>query len=125
MKILVVDDSQVMRNILKNVIHEKGIKNGEILEAPNGKEAFLITEDQVIDFLFVDWNMPELNGLELVKLLRERERYKNLPIFMVTAEAAKYNVMEAIKAGVTDYITKPITGLTLLKKIDKYFNQAG
>ncbi|TAL37016.1 MAG: response regulator [Spirochaetes bacterium] len=125
MKILVVDDSQIMRNILKNVIHEKRIKGGEILEAPNGQEAFLIMEDQTIDVLFVDWNMPELNGLELVKLLRERDKYKNLPILMVTAEAAKYNVMEAIKAGVTDYITKPITGPTLLKKIDKYLNQNG
>jgi two-component system chemotaxis response regulator CheY len=121
MKILVVDDSQIMRNILKNILHEKRVKDGEILEAPDGKAAFDLLESNEIEILLLDWNMPELNGLELVNILREREKYKNLPIIMVTAEAAKYNVMEAIKAGVTDYITKPITAVTILKKLDRYF----
>jgi two-component system chemotaxis response regulator CheY len=121
MKILVVDDSQIMRNILKNILHEKKVKDGEILEAPDGKAAFDLLESNEIEILLLDWNMPELNGLELVNILREREKYKNLPIIMVTAEAAKYNVMEAIKAGVTDYITKPITATTILKKLDRYF----
>ncbi len=121
MKILVVDDSQIMRNILKNILREKKVKDGEILEAPDGREAFDLLEKNCIDLLLLDWNMPELNGIELVQILRDREKYKDLPIIMVTAEAAKYNVVEAIKAGVTDYITKPITGVTILKKLDKFF----
>jgi two-component system chemotaxis response regulator CheY len=71
-----------------------------------------------IDFLFLDWNMPELNGLDLVKILRSMKKYRDLPIMMVTAEAAKYNVMEAIKAGVTDYFIKPLTGIPFLKKVE-------
>jgi two-component system chemotaxis response regulator CheY len=120
MKILVVDDSMIMRNILKNIISEKTLLDTEVMEAPDGKAAFEILEHQAIDLLLVDWNMPELNGLELVKILRMMDKYKRLPILMVTAEAAKYNVMEAIKEGVTDYIVKPITANMILKKIEGY-----
>ncbi len=121
MKILVVDDSMIMRNIIRNIIQEKNINNAEILEAPDGKAAFEIMDRDKIDLLFLDWNMPELNGIELVKILRVMDKYRNLPIIMVTAEAAKYNVMEAIKAGVTDYIVKPISGVSIFKKIEGYF----
>jgi len=120
MKILVVDDSMVMRNIIKNVLHEKKIPDAEIHEAPDGKSAFEILDGMEIELLFLDWNMPEIDGLELVKMLRSMPKYRGLPIVMVTAEAAKYNVVEAIKAGVTDYIVKPITGHSILKKIEGY-----
>ena len=120
MKILVVDDSMIMRNIIKNILAEKNLGDAEILEAPDGKAAFDILDHNKIDLLFVDWNMPQLNGLELVKILRMMDKYRNLPIVMVTAEAAKYNVMEAIKEGVTDYVVKPVTGMMILKKIEGY-----
>ena len=120
MKILVVDDSMIMRNIIKNILAEKNLGDAEILEAPDGKVAFDILDHNKIDLLFVDWNMPQLNGLELVKILRMMDKYRNLPIVMVTAEAAKYNVMEAIKEGVTDYVVKPVTGMMILKKIEGY-----
>lgn len=120
MKILVVDDSMIMRNIIKNILAEKNLGDAEILEAPDGKVAFDILDHNKIDLLFVDWNMPQLNGLELVKILRMMDKYRELPIVMVTAEAAKYNVMEAIKEGVTDYIVKPVTGMMILKKIEGY-----
>ncbi len=120
MKILLVDDSMIMRTILKNIISDKMMIDTEFLEAPDGKAAFDILDHNKIDLLLVDWNMPELNGLELVKILRMMDRYKSLPILMVTAESAKYNVMEAIKEGVTDYIVKPITANMILKKTEMY-----
>ena len=123
MKILVVDDSMIMRSIIKNILAEKNIENAEILEAPDGKAAFDILEHNNIDLLFLDWNMPELNGLELVKVLRMMDRYRTLPILMVTAEAAKYNVLEAVKEGVTDYIVKPVTAAMILKKLEVYLKK--
>ncbi|MBI9100680.1 MAG: response regulator, partial [Spirochaetaceae bacterium] len=71
-----------------------------------------------IDILLVDWNMPQLNGLDLVKKLRSHNKYVKLPIIMITSEAAKYNVIEAVKAGVNDYLIKPIGDLALLRKIE-------
>lgn len=123
MKILVVDDSMIMRNIIKNILAEKHIDDSEIMEAPDGKAAFEILDHNTIDLLFLDWNMPELNGLELVKILRMMDKYRDLPILMVTAEAAKYNVLEAVKEGVTDYIVKPVTGTMILKKIESYLKK--
>lgn len=123
MKILVVDDSMIMRNIIKNIITEKNLSGAEILEAPDGKAAFDILDHQLIDLLFLDWNMPHMNGLELVKMLRLMDKYRALPILMVTAEAARYNVMEAIKEGVTDYIVKPVTGPVIMKKIEGYLEK--
>jgi two-component system, chemotaxis family, chemotaxis protein CheY len=120
MNILLVDDSRIMRSILKNVIREKMMIDTVFYEAPNGKIAFDIMDETTIDLLLVDWNMPELNGLELVKILRNMEQYRRLPILMVTAESAKYNVMEAIREGVTDYMVKPVTGPMILKKIQSY-----
>jgi two-component system chemotaxis response regulator CheY len=73
-----------------------------------------------IDLFLVDWNMPELDGLELVKKLREMTTYEDTPIIMITSEAAKYNVLEAIRAGVSDYIVKPIRGEVMWQKIEKY-----
>ena len=124
MKILVVDDSMIMRNIIKNILAEKHIEDSEIMEAPDGKAAFDILDHNKIDLLFLDWNMPELNGIELVKILRMMDKYRDLPILMVTAEAAKYNVLEAVKEGVTDYIVKPVTGTMILKKIESYLKKS-
>jgi len=90
------------------------------MEAADGEEAFQILESMVIDVLLLDWNMPRLNGLELVKKLRKMEQYKSLPIIMVTSEAAKYNVIEAVKAGVNDYLVKPITEKKLYNKVRRY-----
>ncbi len=119
MKILIVDDSRIMRNIVKNSL----LKNKEILfdlvEADNGVDAFNILEREEIDMLLVDWNMPHLNGLDLVKKLRSMDKYKSLPIIMITSEAAKYNVIEAVKAGVNDYLIKPIGDKDLIKKIQQ------
>jgi two-component system chemotaxis response regulator CheY len=123
MKILVIEDSGVMRRIHKNTLLEKKIKEEDIIEAKDGSEALEIAEKETIDLFLVDWNMPKLNGLTLVKYLRSMNKYQETPIIMVTSEAAKYNVMEAIEAGVTNYVVKPVRGDTLWEKIKKYIPQ--
>jgi two-component system, chemotaxis family, chemotaxis protein CheY len=120
MKILIVDDSQTMRNIHKNTLIEHSVKEDCLLEADNGDSALALAKDENISLFFIDWNMPGLNGLELVKEIREMDKYTETPIIMITSEAAKYNVIEAIDAGVTNYIVKPIQGNTLWEKISKY-----
>jgi two-component system chemotaxis response regulator CheY len=121
MKILVVDDSRIMRNIIKNTLQYLHSKDNEYLEAADGVEALDLLLHNNIDLLLLDWNMPRLNGLDLVKKLRNMEQFVNLPIIMVTSEAAKYNVIEAIKEGVNDYLVKPVTERGLLTKIKRLF----
>lgn len=121
MKILVVDDSRIMRNIVKNTLKSMYDVEDGFVEAEDGEEAFKILESKVIDLVLLDWNMPRLNGLDLVKKLRKMDQYKTLPIIMVTSEAAKYNVIEAVKAGVNDYLVKPVTEKNLYNKVRKYF----
>lgn len=120
MKILVVEDSSVMRRIHRNTLLENNISEDSIVEAPDGEEAIKLAENGDIDLFLIDWNMPKLNGLELVKNLRHMTEYKETPIIMITSEAAKYNVIEAIDAGVTNYIVKPVRGNTLWNKLKKY-----
>lgn len=120
MKILIVDDSGVMRRIHKNTLKEQKIPDDWLIEAANGEEALKIANTNNIDLFLVDWNMPKLNGLDFVKRLRRTERYKTTPIIMITSEAAKYNVIQAITAGVTDYVVKPIQGSILWDKISNY-----
>ena len=120
MKALIVDDSRIMRNILINILKEKKVHADDILDAPEGKTALDILNRENINLLLVDWNMPKLNGLDLVKIVRKIDKYRDLPIIMVTSEAARYNVIEAIKAGVTDYIVKPISGAIVIEKIKEY-----
>ncbi len=120
MKILIVDDSQTMRNIHKNTLMEHSIGKDCMLEADNGDAALVLAKDEEISLFFIDWNMPGLNGLELVKEIRGMDNYAETPIIMITSEAAKYNVIEAIDAGVTNYIVKPIQGNILWEKISKY-----
>ncbi len=120
MKVLVVDDSSITRRVLKNILKEKSIPESSIIDAADGETALDILNTQDINLLLLDWNMPKLNGLELVKIIRQMDKYKKLPIIMITSEAAKYNVLEAVKAGVSDYIVKPISGVVVMKKLNQY-----
>jgi len=120
MKFLIIDDSMVMRNIHKNLLKEKKISEEGIFESDNGADALEIAQKEDIDLFLVDWNMPGINGLEFVKKIRAMPKYAETPIIMVTSEAAKYMVVEAIEAGVTNYIAKPIHGNVLWEKISKY-----
>jgi len=105
--IMVVDDSRIMRNTVKGVF--SGVDTAcNFIEAKDGEEALALLETQTVDLILLDWNMPRLSGIDFLKQVRAMEQYKDLPIIMVTSEAAKFNVIEALKHGATDYITKPI-----------------
>ena len=114
--ILVVDDSRIMRNIVKNTVSSLKIPC-QFLEADNGKNAYQLLQTNKVSLIFLDWNMPEMNGLEFLKKVRSMPDYANIPIIMVTSEAAKYNVSEAFQNGATDYIIKPVREKVLMEKI--------
>ena len=105
--IMIVDDSRIMRNTVKGVF--SGVESAcSFIEAKDGEEALALLETQTVDLILLDWNMPRLSGIDFLKQVRSMDQYKELPIIMVTSEAAKFNVIEALKHGATDYITKPI-----------------
>lgn len=119
MKILVVDDFSTMRRIVKNLLKQLGYTNIE--EAEDGEQAFTKLQSGEFGFVISDWNMPNLDGLGLLKLVRADAQLNELPILMVTAEAEKEKVITAIQAGVNNYVVKPFTGEVLKEKIDKIF----
>ncbi|WP_448383083.1 response regulator [Desulfosoma sp.] len=121
MKVLVVDDFATMRRIVKNILRELDFK--DIVEAENGAAAVKILESQDIDLIVSDWNMPKMTGLELLKWVRANDKTKDLPFLMVTAEAQKENVMEAVKAKVSNYIVKPFTAAVMAEKLAKILPQ--
>lgn len=123
-KILVVDDMSTMRKILKNMLNKMGHQN--VTEAEDGQPAWEMIESAheqgtPYDFIVSDWNMPVMSGLDLIKKIRETEHLKKLPFLMVTAEAEQSNVVIAVKAGVSNFIVKPFSAVTLKEKIDKIF----
>jgi len=114
--VLVVDDSRIMRNIVKNTFTVLKIPC-RFIEADNGEAALAQLESEQVDLVLLDWNMPKLSGIDFLKKIRAMDKYKDLPIIMVTSESAKFNVIEAHAAGVTDYIVKPINDKIFLEKL--------
>jgi two-component system chemotaxis response regulator CheY len=119
MTILIVDDSRIMRNLIKNYFTELGTGHCDYVDAENGEEAFKLVQNRSIDLVFLDWNMPKMSGIEFLKQIRSISQYKQLPIVMVTSEISKTNVIEALKNGATDYIIKPIDDKIFKEKILK------
>jgi two-component system chemotaxis response regulator CheY len=120
MKILVVDDFPTMRRIVKTLMRQNGYSN--FVEAEDGQQAMKVLETVPdIEFIVSDWNMPNMTGLEFLKAVRAHPQFKHLPFLMVTAEAEKENIIEAVKNGVSNYIVKPFTGATLQEKLTKVF----
>jgi len=118
--ILVVDDSHVMRNIVKNTFTLLKIPFN-CLEADNGASAYRLLEANKVDLVFLDWNMPDMDGLEFLKKVRAEPEYSKTPIIMVTSEAAKYMVIEALECGATDYIIKPFREKLFIEKVNGIF----
>ena len=116
-KILVVDDFATMRRIIKNVLKKIGFKN--IIEADDGSTALKELDNNNIGLIISDWNMPKMNGLELLKTVRDSKIYKDVPFLMVTAEAQKQNIIDAVQSGVSNYIVKPFSEESIIKKLEQ------
>ncbi len=123
MSILVVDDFPTMRRIVRSLLKELGFTNVE--EAEDGQEALGKLKSGDFEFVVSDWNMPNLDGLEMLKQIRADEAMKALPVLMVTAEAKKENIVAAAQAGANGYIVKPFTAATLEEKLNKIFEKLG
>jgi len=121
MKILIVDDFSTMRRIIKNLLRDLGFTN--TVEADDGNTAVPILKAGGIDFLVTDWNMPGMQGIDLLRYVRADEKLSKMPVLMVTAEQKREQIIEAAQAGVNGYIVKPFTAATLKEKIDKIFER--
>ena len=119
MKVLIVDDFATMRRILRNILKQIGFT--DIAEADDGDTALKELKKGKYDLILCDWNMPEMPGIDLLKTLKADEQLKNIPFVMVTAEAQKENIIEAVKTGVSSYIVKPFTADTVSEKLKKVF----
>ena len=116
MKILIVDDSLTIRRIITNALKTVGFS--DTIEASNGKEALEKLNTAKVDFIITDWNMPEMNGLDLIKEVRANPLYSAMPILMITTRGTERDVVEALQAKVNSYIMKPFTPQELKEKID-------
>ena len=121
MKVLVVDDFATMRRIIKNVLKQIGFTS--IIEADDGSTALAVLKKEKVDLIVSDWNMPKMTGLDLLKAVRSDESMKDMPFLMVTAEAQKDNVIQAVQAGVSNYVVKPFTAEALKEKLEKVFGK--
>lgn len=121
MTVLVVDDFATMRRILRDVLKEIGFT--KIVEADDGSTALAVLKKGKVDLIVSDWNMPEVTGLELLKAVRGDESMKNVPFLMVTAEGQKDSVVQAVQAGVDNYVVKPFTADTIKEKLEQIFNK--
>ncbi len=119
MKVLVVDDMVTMRRIVKNILKQLGF--GNIDEAENGQEALQKLRAETFGFVVSDWNMPVMTGIDMLRAIRADDKLKAIPVLMVTAEAQQSNLIEAVQAGVSNYIVKPFTAETMQEKIAKIF----
>jgi two-component system chemotaxis response regulator CheY len=118
-KILIVDDFATMRQIVRKSLKELGLNN--VQEAVDGVDALDKLGKEQFGFIISDWNMPNMMGLDFLKAVRANEKLKGIPFLMVTAEAKRDNVLEAAKAGVSQYIVKPFTVASLEEKIKAIF----
>jgi len=121
MKILVVDDFSTMRRIIKNLLRDLGFTNTH--EADDGNTALPMLQTGNFDFLITDWNMPGMQGIDLLKAVRADDKLKTIPVLMVTAESKREQIIEAAQAGVNGYIVKPFTAATLNEKLEKIFER--
>ena len=122
--VLVVDDASFIRDLIKNCLRNyfPGIR---IEDAVNGRKAQTLLTRESFDLVLCDWEMPEMSGLELLSWCREQDQLKTLPFIMVTSRGDKENVIQAIQAGVSDFVSKPFTNEQLLSKVKKAFTKAG
>lgn len=123
LRFLVVDDFATMRRIVRNLLKDLGYEHVE--EAEDGQEALHKIREGNFDFVISDWNMPNMDGLQLLMEIRKDPQLNTLPVLMVTAEAKKENIIAAAQAGASGYVVKPFTAATLEEKLNKIFEKLG
>ncbi|MFU0920862.1 chemotaxis response regulator CheY [Kluyvera sichuanensis] len=123
LKFLVVDDFSTMRRIVRQLINQLGLKNVQV--ASDGVDAMNKLQTGGFGFVISDWNMPNMDGLELLKTIRANGAMAAMPVLMVTAEAKKENIIAAAQAGASGYVVKPFTAATLEEKLNKIFEKLG
>ncbi|MEY4749303.1 MAG: hypothetical protein RIQ60_1517 [Pseudomonadota bacterium] len=121
--VLVVDDFSTMRRIVINLLRDKGFR--KVLEAEDGHEALKVIAKNHVDLVVSDWNMPVMNGLELLKALRADPEHAHMPFLIVTAEARKENIVTAAHEGADGYIVKPFTSAILVDKLTAILQKRG
>lgn len=127
--ILIVDDSEPMRAVIKKVIRSSGFNVGEFFEASDGKEALEISNNEWLDLVLTDYNMPRMDGLELLEEMKKDDMLKSIPVVMVTTEGSHKRVGEFIEKGALEYIKKPFTPQEIRDKLNHILgepiNEAG
>jgi two-component system chemotaxis response regulator CheY len=114
--VLIVDDQQSMRGICKYILNQLGFTN--IIEAKSGRDALGKLEQSPVDLIISDWNMDDIDGLTLLKVIRKHPKTQSMPFIMATGRSDKEQVKEAISSGVNNYIIKPFDALTMKKRIE-------
>jgi len=107
--ILIVDDSLPMRSVIKKTIKASGVNVGKLFEVSNGRDALALLKKEWLDLVLVDYNMPNMNGLEFIAEMKKDELLKSIPVIMTTVEGSRQRIKEFIEKGATDYIKKPFT----------------
>ena len=121
LKALVVDDMMSMRSIVKRALGAIGYE--DIQDVSNGKEALEKLREEEFGLVLLDWNMPIMSGIEVLRTIRADPAIQKIPVLMITAEAKMENIMEAVQAGVSDYLVKPFSEQALQEKLEKIFDK--
>ncbi|HEX5483259.1 MAG TPA: response regulator [Terriglobia bacterium] len=107
--VLIVDDSSVMRKIVERSLRQAGVELEKVIEAGNGADALILVQDNAVDLILTDVNMPKMDGIEFLRQLQAADPAKNIPVLMITTEGSEQRVMEAISLGARGYIRKPFS----------------
>ncbi len=121
--VLVVDDSLPMRLVIKKTIKASGFKVGQIFDASNGKDALVVLKQEWIDLVLTDYNMPEMDGLELIKEMKKDEALEGIPVVMVTTEGSRQRRKEFLGSGAADYIKKPFTPEEIRTRLNRIMGE--
>ncbi len=121
LSILVVDDFATMRRIVRSLLAELGYT--KVMEAEDGLQALSVLRTQPIDFVISDWNMPRMQGIDMLRAIRADQALAHIPVLMVTAEAKREQIVAAVQAGVNGYVVKPFTAVTLKEKMSRIFER--
>lgn len=123
--IMIVDDSALMRQVIAKTLHVAGVAIGKLLEAANGREALALLRQDWVDLVFSDINMPDMNGLELLRQMAEDDLLKTVPVVVISTERSEARAAELKAAGVKEIIHKPFTPETLKAAVDRILSPWG